>query len=223
MDNAIVLRLIRKDLYLNRWIIGISLVGAFLSFLPGATGTIGFFFGMVAFITIMIVFGIFVGMDSATRESKEKIAVFIQSLPISPTQYMAAKVISALIAYGSVWAIMTVTVIGLSYAVDEIPNGSIPITACIMGLLLANFCVLLCIGIVTHSPRWITAAIIVTNTSVTMLMISLFNLPVLQQTLGGPEPVWHPIVLACLAFEALMIVAAFALMLRVHSRKTDFV
>jgi ABC-2 type transport system permease protein len=178
---------------------------------------------MVAFITILIVFGLFVGMESATRESREKISVFIQTLPISPTQYLAAKVIAALIAYSSVWVVMTVTVIGLSLAIDEIANGTVPITASVMGLLLANFCLLLAIGLITHSQRWTTAAIIITNTSITLLMITLFNLPAIQQTLSATEPVWHPIVQACIAFEALMILASFAIMLYVHSRRTDFI
>ena len=223
MGNSIVGRLIRKDLYLNRWLIVLAIVGGFLSFLPTAIGDIGFFFGMVAFITILIVFGLFVGMENVTRESREKISVFIQCLPLSPSQYMAAKVIAALIAYGSVWLILTVVVIGLSLAIDDVPNGSVPTSAAIMGLLLANFCVLLAIGIITHSQRWTTAAIIITNTSITLMMITLFNLPAIQAIVGGAEVVWHPILKACIAMEAFMVIGAFAIMLYVHSRRTDFI
>jgi len=223
MGNELVSTLIRKDLYLNRWLIVLAIVGGLLSFLPTLTGTIGFFFGMVAFITILIVFGLFVGMENATRESREKISVFIQTLPISPTQYMTAKVLAALLSYIGVWGVLTAAVIGSILVSDEIANGSLPISACILGLLLANFCVLLAIGIITSSPRWTTAAIIISNTSVTLAMITLFNLPATQATLDAPNAVWHPIAQAFLGFEALMVLLSFSIMLYVHSRRTDFI
>ena len=223
MDNSLVLRLIRKDLYLNRWLIALAIVGAYLSFIPARTGTFGFFFGLVMFITILIVFGLFVGMEGVTRESREKISVFVQSLPISPTQYMVAKVAAALIAFGSVWALMTVSVVAITLMSDELPNGGIPPTVCILGLLLSNFCMLLAIGVITHSPRWTTGGIIITNTSITLVMVALFNHPQVQATIGGTEAVWNPVVQICLAIEAFIIVASFATMLYVHSRRTDFI
>ena len=85
MSNSMVWRLIRKDLYLYRWLIGSSLVvGGVSLFIPGLSdAALATNVGLILLLTSVVALGIFVAIYGILTERKEKSLLFVLSLPIS--------------------------------------------------------------------------------------------------------------------------------------------
>lgn len=221
MNRSIVARLIAKDLYLYRWLIaGTVLAGLASILISGADGAIGTV-GDILFITCIVVHGIFLAMHGLLTERQSKSLLFVLSLPISPMLYATTKVVACLIAFLVPWLVFTATVVGFTLAFDPPPDGALPFTAAMMGLFLANFCILVAIGLVTGSELWCAVGIIGTNTSVPVFLGIV--LPAVTQGVDGPVPVWNTAILATLGIEAAVIVSSLGLALYLQSRKKDFV
>lgn len=221
MTGSIVGRLIAKDLYLYRWLIVITLVTGLVSLLMsgqgGATGNIG----QILFVTTIVVLGVFLAIYGLITERYSRSLLFALSLPISPLQYTAAKVAASVIAFLIPWGILTATIIGFTVALDPPADGSLPYTLAMMGLFLANFCILMALGVITGSETWAVAGIIITNTSVPVFLGTV--LPSLAGDRNGPVPLWSPAILTTLGVEAAVVVLSLGLTFYVQSRRKDFV
>ena len=221
MSTSIVWRLIAKDLYLYRWLIGVALgVGLASLFIPrfgeGPNNVT-----LILLLTSVVALGIFIGIYGIMNERKEKSLLFVLSLPISTGQYTLAKVAAALIAFLIPWSILTATIVGLTLAFDPPPDGMLP-TSITMMIFLANFCVLITLALIAHSEFWAVVAVLATNISVSFYMTTVPDLPGIREHLAGPTPVWSPTVVTVLAVEAAVITLSLAALFFVQSRKKDF-
>jgi hypothetical protein len=222
MNRSIVWRLIAKDLYLQRWIIGASLAGGLvaLSLNRGEGPNI---MGLILFVTAVVAAGIFVAMYGVLAERQAKTLLFVLSLPLSPMQYTLAKVAASLIAFLIPWVALTVTILGLTIAFDPPPDGSIPFTVAMMLFFLAIFCALLALLLVTRSEYWAIAGIMLTNLMVAGYMNVVPRLPDYEANSEGPVPVWSPAVLTVIGIEVAVIVLSLAAAFFVQARRKDFV
>jgi ABC-type transport system involved in multi-copper enzyme maturation permease subunit len=218
-----VWRLIRKDLYLYRWLIAGSLaVGLASLVLAGVnemTGTIGF----ILLLTSIVALGVFIAIYGIMTERKEKTLLFVLSLPISTTQYTAAKVASSLIAFLIPWLVLTVTIVVLTIALDEPLDGRLPFTVTMMFFFLANFCVLIAVLLISGTEVWAVAGIVFTNFLVSVYLTTIQQLPGIREYVEGPIAVWSPTILTILGVETAVIVLCLGLTFFVQSRKKDFV
>lgn len=222
MTRSIVRHLILKDLHLMRWISLSALVGGLaavglMSLSPSPmTG------GGVLLVCALVVLNIFLVMHGVVQERKDQVAVFILSLPVSTLQYVVAKVVANVIAFGVPWLVLTaatLTVIDIS----AIPNGFVPLWTAVLVFLLFYYCVLLGVGLMTSSGGWHATAIIVGNISVNFLIMSLFALPSVRMYGAGDTAVWTADVAAIVFAELVGAVAVLALAVFAHSRRTEFV
>lgn len=228
----IVRRLITKDLYLYRWLIvgalGLGSVSLVLStFGPGSTTDGGGVsqgpnLGFILFMTTIITFGIFVAMFGVFKEHQEKSRLFVLSLPVSPAQYLRAKLWAALLAFLGPWLFFTVGVV-IALAASGHQRGSIPFFLLMMTLFLANFCILLAIVVIAPSEAAAIVGILVTNVLVSLFMVRVGSLPGIAEFHGGAEAVFSSTTLTLLAAEAALIVLSLALALYLPSRQRDFV
>ena len=62
------------------------------------------------------------GDDLIVQEKKDKVQIFMLSLPVSTTQYMAAKVMANAIAFAGPWIALTVGIVAV-IDVSALPNG----------------------------------------------------------------------------------------------------
>lgn len=220
MTRSIVWRLVAKDLYLYRWLVGGTLVAGFVSLLAsgsaGATGNIG----RILFVTTVVVLGVFLAMYGLLAERQTRSMLFGLSLPITPVQYMAAKVGASLIAFLIPWLVFTATIAWFGVTRDPPGPGGLPYAAAMMGLFLANFCLLLTIGVITGSEMWAVIGIIATNTSVPVVLSTV--LPALTDP-NAPAAVWSSGIVTALAIEAVVAVVSLGLAFQVQSRKKDYV
>jgi hypothetical protein len=209
--TSIAARLIVKDLYLHRWLIGIAFAGGVVSLL--ITGTLtqtGVGFGLVFYLTTVIAYGIVLVMHAVTLERNQKSLVFALSLPISPAEYLQAKMLAMLLGFVGPWALLTIATM-VMIAVTAIPDGMIPYLAVISILMLTNFCVVLAAALISRSDPLITLVIIVTNASVSLLFILMSTVPSLKDLASRDVHVWPPAALEIIGVELAVAVIAVAL------------
>jgi ABC-type multidrug transport system permease subunit len=222
MSRSIVTRLILKDLFLLRWFIASAVVagGSALALMP--LGGITTYVGSVLLICAFIVLNIFLVMSGVVQERKDKVLLFVLSLPVSTTQYLAAKVTANAVAFLVPWLILTaVTFVVID--VTALPNGILPYWLAILVYLLAYYLALLGTSLVTDSTGWHAAAITAGNVSVNFLIVFLLGLPSVVANRDAPAAVWTADILTIVAIELAAGAVVLGLGMYFASRRSDFV
>ncbi len=222
MNGSIVRLLILKDLYLVRWMIAGSIVAGLASLAMMPLGKISAYVGGVSLICVLVVLNIFLVMGSVVQEKKDKVLLFILSLPVSTTGYTVAKVLANAIAFTVPWLVLTAANIVI-IQVSQIPNGILPFWMAVLGYLLFYYCALLAVSLVKDSTGWHTTAIIIGNVSVNFLIPFLLSRPSVRANAEGPTAVWTGDIVTIIVIEILAGVAALGLAVYFHSRRPDFV
>jgi ABC-2 type transport system permease protein len=211
---------VAKDLYLYRWlIVGATLAGLGSLFVTGLHGMTG----LILFITTIVALGIFIAMYGILVERKEKTLLFVLSLPVTPLQYTAAKVIAALIAFLVPVLVLAAVVLSYNLAFDPPPNGEIPVTVAMLGLFIANFCFLVALLLITSTEFWAVAGIVATNLTIPIFLNVVYGLPGIAEHTQGPVAVWSPTILVILGLEAALAVISLGIAFWFQSRRTDFI
>ena len=99
MSRSIVWQLIAKDLRLAWPLVAGSFLLGVLSLAVMPWSGIAFFVGGSVFVVTLVLLNIMLVMSTLIGERKEKIRVFLLSMPVSTTQYSVAKLLSSLLAY----------------------------------------------------------------------------------------------------------------------------
>jgi ABC-type multidrug transport system permease subunit len=137
------------------------------------------------------------------QERKDKVLLFVLSLPVSTTQYLAAKVTANAVAFLVPWLILTaVTFVVID--VTALPNGILPYWLAILVYLLAYYLALLGTSLVTDSTGWHAAASVVANRD-------------------APAAVWTADILTIVAIELAAGAVVLGLGMYFASRRSDFV
>ena len=223
MQTSLMMRLILKDIYMNRVLIIGSLVAVLMSLYVATLGTTGFNIGSVLFITTIIVMGIFVAMFGVVRERENRSWMFVLSLPVSTIQYFIAKLVAALVSFLLVWGVSLLATVLVIFLADSIPNGLLPFFVLMMLFMFHNFAIFLAVALLTVSAVWVGATIVVTNTSTTLFIFYLAGLPSIQENMGGSVVVWSPAIFSIMFYELTVVVAVLALAMFLQSRRNDFV
>ncbi len=222
MNRAVIRRLVLADLYLFRWmILGAVAAGAVaIALMP--LGRAAAYVGSVLLICVLIVLNIFLVMSGIVQERKDKVQVFLLSLPLSPMQYTAAKIVSNTIGFVVPWLLLTAATV-VTVRVSWIPDGTIPFLAAVLGYLFFYYCLLLAVGLVSDSTGWHAGVITFGNLSVNFLIAFLSVRPSVTMHRDGPMAVWTSDIVTILILELAVGAAAIGLGWYVRSRDTDFV
>jgi hypothetical protein len=223
MSESLVWRLIAKDLYLYRWLIGASLFVGIASLVIAGINDMSGNIGFILLLTSIVALGVFIGIYGIMTERKEKSLLFVLSLPISTMQYTTAKVGAALLAFLIPWIVLTVTIVVLTIAFDPPLDGRLPFTVAMMLFFLANFCILIAVLLISGSEAWAVAGVVLTNVAVSVFMTTVTGLPGIAEYTDGPIAVWSPTILTILGVEAAVIALSLGLTFYVQSKKKDFV
>jgi ABC-type multidrug transport system permease subunit len=222
MSRSIVARLILKDLYLLRWaVLGVLAAGgASLALMPMSTASA--YVGGVTFICALVILNIVLVMSGVVQERKDRVLLFVLSLPVSTTQYLAAKVTANAVAFVVPWIVLTAAAAAVIDR-SSIPNGLLPFWLTVLTYLLFYYFALLAVSLVTDSTGWHATAITIGNISVNLLIPFLLGLPSVAANHKGETAVWTADILTILGLEIAAGAAALGLALYVASRRTDFV
>ena len=222
MNGSIVRQLILKDLYLLRWMMAGSIAAGLAALAMMPQGKVSGYVGGVSLICILIVLNIFLVMGDVVQEKKDKVLLFVLSLPVSTTQYTVAKVLANAVAFTVPWLILTAANI-VTVVVSQIPDGILPFWVAVLAYLLFYYCALLAVSLVTDSTGWHTTTIIIGNVSVNFLIPFLLSRPSVSANGEGPTAVWTGDIVAIIAIEILAGVTALGLAVYFNSRRPDFI
>jgi ABC-2 type transport system permease protein len=222
MSRSLVLRLILKDLYLGRWLVGGTLLAGLVSLAMIPLSRVGYYVGSVSLLCVLIVLNLFINFQFVVSERKDRTQLFVLSLPISTGQYTTAKVVSSGIAFLVPWLLLT---LGCALVIDgsAVPNGMIPLSIAVLTYILAYFCVFLAVALVTDASAATTTVIIVGNISINFLIPYLMGRPSVMATRDGPVAVWTPDVLLVIAAEVVCGLLALGVSLVLNARNRNFI
>ena len=224
MSNSMVKRLVLKDWYFHRFTIVVYLAaGAIALFLIGAPQEAAFYAGSILLITVLISLGIHLGMATIVEERTQHTLPFVMSLPISPMEYTTAKILANLLIFLVPWVILTVGTFGVIAGRASIPDGLIPFAAIILTEILASYCLILAVALVSESQGWTIGAIVAGNLSLQAFMYGVSHAPRIASTMKTNSIVWSgPAVLILLGLLG-SIVLMLGLTFFFQARKKDFI
>jgi ABC-2 type transport system permease protein len=222
MNGSIVRRLIAKDLILMRPMMVGALVfgGIGMALMP--FGETRFFVGWIVLFISATLLAIFTTAVGVITERKDRVHLFVLTLPVSPAQYLRAKLAASAIAFFVPWAILFSAVLTL-VAATGIPNGIMPFLAMLLCYVICYYAAYLGMSLVTDSAIWSTVVIIAGNTA------PVFLIPVFLRVSGAgidfvpPDADWTGAVLGVLAGEIAFGAAVLGIALFIRSRQRDLV
>ena len=222
MSQSIVRKLVLKDLYLCRWLIGGALVTGAIALAMMPLGQVAFYVGCVSFMGVIIVLNVMIVMVCVVGERKEKVAHFMLSLHVSTTQYIAAKIVANCAAFFIPFAaLLAVSVLVIK--VTSIPDGFIPLTLAVLGYVIFYFSMLLTAAILAESTGWATSVIVFGNISINFVITGLLHDPLVSSTSSGPTVVWTTPVVVTLVLEIASSLIVLALCWYFSTRKKNFI
>jgi ABC-type Na+ efflux pump permease subunit len=221
--NVVTRKLAIKELYVNRWLVLGAGVAAVLSVLVMPTGRVGFNVGVLTWLTSIIVLGVMLSIYGVAQERKEHSLELVLSLPLSPGDYVRAKLLGLALCYLLPWLVASAAAVLLVLAHDAIPDGLLPYTLLLCLFLLANFSLVLSGTLHARSEAAMAAVIVVTNMGVSLFMFVVGGLAGIRAGIDGPVPLWNPTFWAVLATELAVLIVAFTLPLFVAARRRDFI
>lgn len=222
MSRSVVWQLVAKDLRLAWPLVAGSFVVGALSLAMVPWGAVALFVGGSVFVVTLVLLNVMLVGSSLISERKEKIRVFLLSMPVSTTQYGVTKVLSSLIAYVVPSTVLTAAAVVLLLA-TPLPDGLIPLAVGTSVHCLLYFCVFLALALVTDSQGWMTTVLVCGNVSISFLIPALINLTSMRETLGTDAVVWGTDVVTLIVVEVVLAAAALAISFIANSKKTEFV
>lgn len=220
MSGSMVSRLILKDLYLTRWLVAGSTVGGAVAIAIMPFGPVLAYVGGVSLICTLVILNIMVVMSAVVQERKDKVLLFVLSLPVSQAGQTLAKALAATIAFVGPWLLLTAATV-VVIDVSAMPNGSLPFLLAVLAYLLAYHCVLLGVALVTDSTGWPATVITVGNISVNFLIPYLLGLPSIQAHRNGPFAIWTADIVAFIAVELVAGLVALGVAVAWQMRRED--
>jgi len=223
ITRALVLRLMAKDMYLNRQTMVAALIGGILSLILAGTNRLGYSIGSVSFITTMMAYGVVLAMYSIAQERKDRSGLFVLSLPIAPSDYIRAKLFGTTLTFFIPWSILSAGAV-LLIAITPLPDGLMPMTVLLLVYFLCTFSIMAAVALFVNSDGKTTLAIIATNMSLTFFMFGIARIPGLGGSLDQQStPTWSGAFFAVLAGELALIAIALTAPLYLHQHKKDFI
>jgi ABC-type multidrug transport system permease subunit len=222
VSHSIIRELVLKDLRLARPLVIGSFAAGLATLAVWPWSKAAFFVGTTGFVVVLILLNVLLVSSSLINERKEKVRLFVLSLPVSTMQYNVAKLVSSLLAYVVPVALLTAAAVIL-LAVTPLPNGFIPLAVAMSVHCLLYFCGYLALALVTDSAVWMTTVIVAGNVSITFVIQLLIGLPSVGPNLSTETVVWGSDVLAMMAIELVLCVVVLAISFFAYSKKTEFV
>ncbi|KQV53280.1 hypothetical protein ASC95_11030 [Pelomonas sp. Root1217] len=220
--NAITRKLVAKELYLYRWLLVGATAAGYAGLVTAASGEIGFNIGFIVWLTAIIALGVMLALFGVASERKDRSLLFMLSLPLSPGDYVRAKLLGLLVCFLLPWALLSAGAVALILAMPGIADGLLPYAALLCAFLLLNFALVLCAALHIHSEAAMGGVVILTNMSVSLFMMGVGRIPAVGQYMLAATPVWNATFWQLLAAEAALTLLALSLPLFSAARRRDF-
>ncbi len=176
MTNTVVGHLILKDWKLHYPSIALSLLcGAIALAIIQVGGQTPILLGTAWFFIALIVFGSLLPVTNLVNEKKKQTLAFVMSLPVSPIQYMTAKLVSTVGMFLGPWLMLVISALFLIYGRGIFPPSVVPLTLILAATTLLGFCLIASAASV--SEGWAIAFTVICNSSYWLVFYGLMQLP----------------------------------------------
>lgn len=221
LNHSMIKKLISKDWYLTRKIIALYLAGGIFALSFISLGEWQFYIGSVLLITVLIGLGNHQIAVTLIQERKEQTLPFIMSLPISPMDYIIAKMIANMTIFIVPWLLILVG-IAVVFLTTPIPDGLLPYSIILCLLMFVNYCVTWSFGTAIASEGSLIFVMVALNCLINPFMYVLGKTPEIANYVKGAEMVWNNTAIGLIAAEVSIIVLALAAALYIQARKKVF-
>lgn len=225
MKGSMIPRLIWKDWQLHRKTAIASLgtgavaLGVYLNSGKNLLGLLS----IVAFFITIVVLSCMIPSACLANERKHHTMAFVMSLPVSPLQYTAAKLASALVLFMLPWLTLVIAGTSIILSRADIPKGLIPVFLALCVLVMAGMSVLAAVSLVAESEGWVILANVGVNVSYSFAWVFIAINAHIKTALQSPTPVWDSTILSMLGGEFAFIALVLGLAFFLQSRKRDFI
>lgn len=220
--NAVIRRLVLKDLYFSRWVMIGAIVLALISIPLLTFGSMGRYSAMICMVFAGAAPSSFICGMLIVTERKERANLFSLSLPASGRQLLTAKILAATAAYLLPWIVLLVGTFFL-FSARHAPMGLLPFGTMLWVFLLDQFCLSLAVAVSSRAEGWWTTTVVACSLSISFYISAFLTVPSIAVTLPSAMPMWSPIIVRSIAIE-LLIAVAFALFIGWQvGRRTDFI
>ena len=222
--NPLTRKLIAREFYMHRWLIGGSIVAGLAGLVVVARGGyMNFNVGFVVWLTTIVAFGAVIAMFGIATERKERVRNWVLSLPLSHGDYVRIKVIALLLCFGVAWLVLSAAAFGLVAAREHLPDGLLPVVVLLSTFMLANYSLVLCSALHVNEEGPMTLVIIVHNIGITLFIFLLGSIGGIADHMQGPVAVWNSAFWTVLAVELAFFLALIILPWLVAARRRDFI
>jgi hypothetical protein len=223
MNYPLIQQLVVKDWYFNRGPIAGYTAGGLLGLAVVCLGTAwSFYVGTILLITFVITLGVHMAVVTVVQERSEHTLPFIMSLPISPREYTAAKVLANLSIFLIPWCLFT-GIAALILGLEGARSGAMtPFAVIVLTYILASYTLVLSMAIITESLGWTIVTMGVTNLFLQFFLYWVSHIPNIAAAMKGHGAVWDSTVISLLAAEIGIAVVAIWLAFAFQARKRDF-
>ena len=222
--NPLTRKLIARELYMHRWMIGISIVAGVAGLAVMAReGHLNFNIGFLVWLTTIVAFGAVVAMFGIATERKERVMNWVLSLPVAHGDYVRIKVLALLVCFILPWFLLSAAAIWLIVAQPHLPDGLLPVTVLLCAFMLANYTFVVCSALHVHSEGPMTIVIIVHNMAITLFIFMVMAIDGLGRHLQEPVAAWNSAFWTVLAVELVVFVVLSSLPFFIAARRRDFV
>ncbi len=221
LNYPMIKKLIAKDWYLTRKIIALYLVTGMVALSFISLGEWQFFMGAVLLVTAII--GLSNHQISITliQERKDQTLPFIMSLPISPMDYLVAKMVANMTIFIIPWLILLFAAIAVILA-TPISDGLVPLAVIICVLMLVNYCITWSTGMAISSEGATIAIMVTLNCLINPFMFIFSKTPSVATYIHTNDIVWGADIIGIIAAEVFVILLSLAVAVYIQVRKKVF-
>ena len=222
MSVRTVSKLILKDWHLYRVAIRLTVIGSVLAVLLVLVKGIGMVsVGSNLALAVLISVIFYLPLASVIEERHDKTLAFLMGLPISPSEYVASKIVGNLTIFLLPWLTVVAGVVLLpeGQAREALDSGFVPVI--LVGVVLC-FSIVLGFSLITESGGW-TVALTVSLLFLTSNIVTelIPDTPAVRSAVESIDSRGTAFQIA-LGTEVLLIVSLLAATFVVQSRKKDF-
>lgn len=218
----IVARLIRKDLYLHRWLGAGALALAIVALgLLAGGGEARFYMGGVLLATVLIGLGATLAILTVVEERQRQTLPFIMSLPVSAKQVAAAKILANLLIFGFIWAVLLLGSLAIIRIRDDLPDGVTVYAIIVLTEIVVSTCLILAVAMATQSLPWTIGTMICGNLVFNGFVFQMFRDPAFVAAAESPGVVWPAEAVTLLLVELAIIAPLLGIAYAVSTRRKD--
>ena len=222
MNLPVVRQLILKDLVIHRWsLIGLAVaVPAVALLLALAGGDDWEFVGVIVMTNALMYVGFFVPIGMVLGEKKP----FIFSLPISPLEYTASKIVGGLLVFMVPWLAFLIAMPSVVEEHNQLPTGALVPAVLMLAIFLLSYLLTAGVALVLESKGWTLFVGMLIVPVVFGAMPMLRYVPVrLLENWASDRVVWDPEAIAALVLLGVLGLLVTAATFALQSRKRSFV